>query len=51
MLHTKFQASKPSGFEEEKILEYFSMYFYGWNISPHSVGPCWIPGPPSEQTW
>ena len=36
---------------KKKILEYFSMYFYGLNLSPHSVGPCWNPGPPSEQTW
>ena len=38
MLHTKFQVSKPSGSEVDD----FSMYFYGLNLSPHSVGPCWI---------
>ena len=26
MLHTKFQASKPSGSEEENFLTFFSMY-------------------------
>ena len=31
MLHTDFQACKPSG-SEEKIFKYFSMYFYGWNL-------------------
>ena len=31
MLHTEFQASKPSG-SEKKIFEYFSMYFYGSNL-------------------
>ena len=30
MLHTKFQAPKPSGSEAEKM-EYFSMYFYDFN--------------------
>ena len=33
MLHTQFQTSKQSGSEEEDS-EYFSMYFYGLNISP-----------------
>ena len=37
MLHTKFQASKPSGSEEE-VLDYFSMYFYGLNLSPTAWG-------------
>ena len=31
MLHTKFQASKPSGSEEEDFLIFF-MYFYGLNL-------------------
>ena len=35
----------------KKIVEYFSMYFFGLNLSPHSMGLCWIPGPPSVQTW
>ena len=33
MLVTEFQASKPSG-SDEKIFEYFSMYFYGSNLQP-----------------
>ena len=33
MLVTEFQASKPSGSEEEDF-EYFSMYFYGSNLQP-----------------
>ena len=32
MLHTKFQASKPSGSEEEFFFIFFSMYFYGLNL-------------------
>ena len=32
MLHTKFQASKPSGSEEEDFFNIFSMYFYGLNL-------------------
>ena len=36
---------------KKKILEYFSIYFYGLNLSPYSAGPSWIQGPPSEQTW
>ena len=35
MLHTKLQASEPSGSEEE----YFSMYFYASNPGPAGVGP------------
>ena len=34
MLVTEFQASKPSGSEEEDFLIYFSMYFYGLNLQP-----------------
>ena len=33
MLVTEFQASKPSGSEEE-VFAYFSMYFYGSNLQP-----------------
>ena len=32
MLHTEFQATKPSG-SEEKSFEYFSLYFYDLNLS------------------
>ena len=32
---------------EEKIFEYFSMYFYGLNLG----WPSWTLGPSFEQTW
>ena len=42
MLHTEFQASKPSDSEEEDFfLEYFSMYFNDLNLVPPGVGPSW----------
>ena len=44
MLHTKFQASKPSGSEDEDFL-IFSMYFYSSNLGPLALGPSF------EQTW
>ena len=50
MLHPRFQASKPSGSEEEDFL-IFSMYFYGLNLGPPGPGPSWILGPSFEQTW
>ena len=34
MLYTKFQASEPSGSEEEDFLIYISMHFYGSNLGP-----------------
>ena len=37
MLKTKFQEHEPKCSEEEDI-EYFSMYFYGSNPGPPSVG-------------
>ena len=37
MLHTKFQALKPSGSEEEDF-EYISMHFYGLNLGPLARG-------------
>ena len=37
MLHTKFQASKPSGSEAEDF-SIFSMYFYGLNLGPLARG-------------
>ena len=37
MLYTQFQASKPSGSEEEDIL-YFSMYFNGSHLRPSGKG-------------
>ena len=33
MLHTEFQATKPSG-SEEKSFEYFSLYFNHLNLGP-----------------
>ena len=50
MLHTNFQASKPSGSEEEDF-ENFSMYFYGLNLGPLGKEPSWILGPSFAQTW
>ena len=50
MLYTKFQASEPSGSEEEDFL-YFSMYFNGSHLRPSGKGPSWTPGPSFEQTW
>ena len=37
MLHTKSQASEPSGSEEE-YFEYFPMHFYGSNPEPLGQG-------------
>ena len=45
MLHTKFQASKPSGSEEEDFFYYFSMFFYGLNLGSPAKEPSWILGP------
>ena len=50
MLHTKFQAPKPSGSEEEDF-ENISMHFYGLNLGPPGAGPSWTLGPWFEQTW
>ena len=50
MLHTQFQASRPSDSEEEDF-EYFSMYFYGLNLGAPGAGPSWTLGPSFEQTW
>ena len=41
MPHTKFQASKSSGSEEEGFLICF-MYFYGLNLGPPGVKAPWI---------
>ena len=49
MLHTKFQASKPNGSEEEDF-EFF-YYFYGLNLGPPAAGPSSNLGPSFEQTW
>ena len=51
MLYTQFQASKPSGSEEDDFFLYFSMYFNGSHLRPSGKGPSWTPGPSFEQTW
>ena len=50
MLHTKFQASKPSGSEEEDFLIIFNVFLW---LEPRSPGqrPSWTLGPSFEQTW
>ena len=50
MLHTQFQASKPSGSEEEDFLIIF--YVFVW-LEPRFCGqrPSWTLGPSFEQTW
>ena len=50
MSDTKFQASEPSGCEEEDFC-IFAMYFYGSNPGPSGVGPFWTWGPLFEQIW
>ena len=34
MLHTEFQASEPSGSEEDDFLIFFYIYFYDLNLGP-----------------
>ena len=41
MLHTEFQASEPSGSEEEDFLIFFYIYFYDFNLGPPGAGPSW----------
>ena len=41
MLHTEFQASEPSGSEEEDFLIFFFIYFYDLNLGPPGAGPSW----------
>ena len=50
MLHTKFQASKPSGSEEEDFLIFF--YAFLW-FEPTTTDqrPSLTLGPSFEQTW
>ena len=45
MLHINFQASKPSGSEEEDFLIFFYVYFYGFNLGSPGKEPSWILGP------
>ena len=40
MLHTEFQASEPSGSEEDDFLVFF-LYFYDLNLGPPGAGPSW----------
>ena len=47
MLHTKFQAAKPSGSKEDDF-NYFSMLFYDLNLRPPVAGPSWTLGPMFE---
>ena len=50
MLVTEFQASKPSGSEEEDFLIFF--YVFLW-LEPTTSGqkPSWTLGPTFEQNW
>ena len=50
MLQFKYQASKPSNYEEEDF-ENISMHFYGLNLGPPGAGLSWTLGPSFEQTW
>ena len=49
MLHTQFQASKPSDSEEDFLTIF---YVFLW-LKPRSPGqrPSWTLGPSFEQTW
>ena len=50
MLHTKFQTCEPRGSEEEDFLIYFYAFLWFQPRTP-SLGPSWILGSSSEQTW
>ena len=41
MLHTEFQASEPSGSEEEDFLIFFFIYISDLNLGPPGAGPSW----------
>ena len=43
MLHTEFQASEPSGSEEDDFLIFFFfyIYFYDLYLGPPGAGPSW----------
>ena len=52
MLHTEFQASKPSRSEEEDfILNIFLCFFYDLKLGPPGVRPSKTLRPSFEQTW
>ena len=50
MLHTKFQASKPSGSEEEDFCIFFYVVLLFEPMTPDQK-PSWTLGPSFEQTW
>ena len=50
MLHTKFQASKPSGSEEEDFLIFFYAFLWFEPMTPDQR-PSWTQGPSFEQNW
>ena len=50
MLHTQFQASKPSGSEEEDFLIVFYVFLWLESRSPDKR-PSWTLGVSFEQTW
>ena len=50
MLHTKFQASKPSGSEEEDFLIFFYAFVWFEPMTPDQR-PSWTQGPLFEQNW
>ena len=52
MLHTKFQAPKPSGSEEKDFLIFFYLHVFLW-LKPRTPGqsPSSTLGPSFEQTW
>ena len=49
MLHTKFQASKPSGSEEDFLI--FFYVFLRFEPTTPDQRPSWTLGPSFEQTW
>ena len=50
MLHTKFQASKPSGSEEDDFLIFFYAFLWFEPMTPDQK-PSWTQGPSFEQNW
>ena len=50
MLHTKFQASKQDGSEEEDFSIFFYVFYY-LNLEPPRMGLSWTLGPSFEQNW
>ena len=49
MLHTKIQASEPSGSEDEVFFNYLYMYFYDLNTGPPGAGSAWALQPSFDQ--